>query len=181
MKSLKIIILSVLSLIILVALLFVYGNLINPKSPRQKITYTKGKTEWKLSYSRPYKKGRLIFGELEDNAVVPYAKYWRLGANQATRFQVNNTFGFAGRPMEAGDYRMYAIPFETYWTVVLHNKPKGWGYAVPDPQDDIIRVNIPVTDLAESVEQLTLDFKEKEHTPLLRIRWDQKQVIIPLN
>lgn len=181
MKSLKIISLSVLGLLLLVALLFVYGNLINPESPRQKLTYTKGKTEWKLSYSRPYKKGRLIFGKLEDNAVVAHTKYWRLGANQATRLRVSNASGFAGRPLAAGDYRMYAIPYETYWTVVLHNKPKGWGYRVPDPSGDVMRVNIPVTRLTESVEQLTINFNDEEHMPQLRIRWDKHQIIIPLN
>ena len=45
-------------------------------------------------YSRPYKKGRLLFGEAKDGALVPYGQYWRLGANESTEitFPINTLF-----------------------------------------------------------------------------------------
>ena len=85
MKVLKIVGLSLGALIAVIALLFVYTTFINPKSPREKTTYTKDELALSVAYSSPFKRERLIFGTQENNALVPYGKYWRLGANMATR------------------------------------------------------------------------------------------------
>jgi hypothetical protein len=42
----------------------------------------------KVSYSSPSKKGRLIFGREQDNALLPYGKVWRTGANEATLIEL---------------------------------------------------------------------------------------------
>ena len=48
-------------------------------SPTQTIKQDFGLGDIELSYSRPGKKGRKIFGDL-----VPYGKVWRTGANSVS-------------------------------------------------------------------------------------------------
>ncbi len=48
-------------------------------SPTQTVKQNFSTGSIELSYSRPSKKGRAIFGDL-----VPYGKVWRTGANAAT-------------------------------------------------------------------------------------------------
>lgn len=57
-------------------------------SPEDTAIYQKADLDITLQYSRPYKKGRVIFAQ-SDEALQPYGKYWRLGANQATKLTVN--------------------------------------------------------------------------------------------
>ena len=48
-------------------------------SPLEVVTVKYESTYIKVTYGRPHKKGRAIFGDL-----VPYGKVWRTGANEAT-------------------------------------------------------------------------------------------------
>ncbi len=89
MKTIKRILLIVLSLVVLAGIYFIYGLYINPKSPKGSAKYVNGNTEIHINYYRPYKKDRLIFGALEDGALVPYGQYWRLGANLTTQLKTN--------------------------------------------------------------------------------------------
>ena len=70
---------------------FIYALIINPKSPKGEASIIEKDLEWNVSYSRPSKKNRLIFGEKKDNALVPYNEYWRLGANVATELSLNKS------------------------------------------------------------------------------------------
>jgi hypothetical protein len=77
-----------LALIIAVVVFFSYGMLF-PSSPGGNVVFNSDNATFEVEYSRPYKKGRLIFGEKSDGALVPYAKYWRTGANAATTFSTS--------------------------------------------------------------------------------------------
>ena len=46
-------------------------------SPQKTVVYTENGMDLTLKYSSPFKKGRVIFGEL-----VPYDAVWRTGANE---------------------------------------------------------------------------------------------------
>ena len=59
----------------------------NPVSPLE--TIVNDDSTISITYSRPFKKERIIFGEKSDGALVPYGKYWRTGANKHT--YVENT------------------------------------------------------------------------------------------
>ena len=48
-------------------------------SPEQNVHYTKNGFDLSVNYSSPFKKNRVIFGQL-----VPYDQVWRTGANEAT-------------------------------------------------------------------------------------------------
>ena len=181
MKLLKIIGFTLGGLILLVAILFVYTTFINPKSPREQTTFTQDELSLSVDYSSPFKRDRLIFGKQEDNALVPYGNYWRLGANMATRLKNNQPIGFAGRPLAAGDYRLYVIPYADHWIIAVHSDPIGSGASTPDPKEDIMRVQVPVMSSEEVSEQLTINFIEKANTLLLRFHWDTTLINIPIN
>src|ERR1700753_151941 len=80
------------------------------KSPHETIS---GK-HIKITYGRPYKKGRDIFGGLES-----YGKVWRTGADEATEITIDKDCEFAGHQLKAGTYTLYTIPEKNQWTVIL--------------------------------------------------------------
>src|ERR1044072_540103 len=55
----------------------------------------------RVIYSRPQKKGRKIFGELEE-----YGKVWRLGANEATEVEFFIPVVIGGKNIPKGRYTM---------------------------------------------------------------------------
>ena len=94
----------------------VYGLFFaTPASPPGSAQGSYGDLTMSVEYSRPYKKGRLIFGEESDGALQPYGKYWRLGANAATEITFNRDVNFAGESVKTGTYRMYAVPGPSQW------------------------------------------------------------------
>lgn len=54
------------------------------KSPTETISINQSGVTIDMTYSRPYKKGRLIFGTKEEDALVVFGEKWRTGANEAT-------------------------------------------------------------------------------------------------
>ena len=176
-KILKII--GVLFLIIICG--GIYVSFINPASPRGSSDLVKESLVMEVDYSRPYKKERLIFGETSEGALVPFNNYWRLGANFATTFEANESISFAGRLIESGKYRMYAVPYEDYWKITLNTDAGAFGYIEPDYDNDLISVNVSSKQMTEIIEQLTIDFIDDSIGTSLRIRWDSTQVLVPLN
>ena len=55
----------------------------NPTSPLETVQLNEA-NDVSITYSRPYKKDRLIFGNASDEVLVPYDNYWRTGANRHT-------------------------------------------------------------------------------------------------
>ena len=51
---------------------------------------------------------------------MPYEKYGHLGANLATKIEVNQAITFAGVDLDASSYRLYAFPQESYWELIVH-------------------------------------------------------------
>jgi hypothetical protein len=106
---LKKILIGVAVLLLAVVGFFGYGVLF-PKSPTTSTSFSSNGLDIKVNYSQPSKRGRLIFGEEKDGALQPYGKYWRLGANASTEITFSKNITFAGKPVNAGSYRMYAVP-----------------------------------------------------------------------
>ena len=176
-KILKII--GVLFLIIIAG--GIYVSFINPTSPRGSAEFIKESLVMEVDYSRPFKKERLIFGETSEGALVPFNNYWRLGANFATTFEINKSLSFAGRLIESGKYRMYAVPNKDSWKITLNTDAGAFGYGEPDYDNDVISVNVSSKQMTGIVEQLTIDFIDDSIGTSMRIRWDSTLVLIPLN
>jgi len=173
---------AALGIILLIVIGYmVYGTFIHPKSPKGVTTFEKDDLKIEVVYHRPYKRDRLIFGPVGDKALVPYGKYWRLGANAATTFETNQEIAFAGRTLAAGKYRLYAIPESDHWVIALNEEAGAFGYSEPDYDKDIMRVNTIAAQLLNPVDPFTIDLVEDGESLTLHMRWDTTAVAIPLN
>jgi hypothetical protein len=142
----------------------------HPKSPHDTLR-AKNLT---VTYGRPYKKGREIFGKLE-----PYGKVYRVGADEATEITFAKDAIFGGKAVKAGTYTLCAIPNEKTWTIILNSQLHQWGaFSYDKYQDkDVLHVDVPVTKLATPVEQLTIAAPGKD----LTIAWDDVKVAVPVS
>ncbi len=158
----------------------VYLNLF-PASPPMTIAFSDRGLDVKVSYSRPYKKGRLIFGEAKDKALQPYGKYWRLGANAATEITFSKNVNFASKPVNAGSYRIYAVPGPSSFQVSL-NKETGVFFAVREPNYslDVLKVDVPVTTPLEETEQFTITFGSDSTGVNMNFVWGKTQFTVPI-
>jgi hypothetical protein len=149
-------------------------------SPAETKEFSYGGVDMKVVYCRPYKKGRLIFGEDKDDALIPYGKYWRLGANESTEITFSKNVLFADKPLAAGTYRMYVVPGATTWQVSLNSELGKWGALEPDYEKDVLKVDVPVTNDSPEVEQFTITFSSDSTAAHMDFAWDKTLVSIPI-
>jgi hypothetical protein len=140
------------------------------KSPHESVS----NDNVEVTYGRPYKKDRVIFGEL-----VKYGEVWRTGADEATviTFKKDGTFG--GQPIKAGSYALFTIPGEKEWTMILNGVTKTWGaYDYEKNKDkDVLKVTVPATATAGTVEQFTITLPAKA----VVLAWDKTEVSVPVS
>jgi Protein of unknown function (DUF2911) len=149
-------------------------------SPAQKSEYSFRGLNLKVTYGQPSKRGRLIFGEKKDGALVPYGKYWRLGANDATEISFNKDIIFGGKPVQAGKYRMYAVTHADTWQISLNNEIGKSGLSEPDYTEDVIKVDIPVGTWPSTVEQFIITFSNSPDGAFIDFVWDKTKVHLPI-
>ena len=126
-----------------------------------------------ISYGRPYKKGRDIFGGLES-----YGKVWRAGADEATEITFDKDGMFGGKKIAAGTYTLFATPNKTEWTIILNSELKQWGaFGYSKIKDkDVVHATVPVKQLDNVVEQFTITIKDDG----LQMEWDKTSVFVPM-
>lgn len=141
----------------------------NRKSPHETV---EGK-DVKVTYGRPYKKGREIFGGLEK-----YGRVWRTGADEATEITFAKDAVFGGKPVKAGTYTLFTIPNPDKWTIILNSQLKQWGAYTYEKHKgkDVLQVEAPVRKLSTPIEQLTIRFEGEN----MIIEWDRTQVAVPI-
>ena len=143
-------------------------------SPEATVQYTNSEVTIQVTYSRPSKKDRDIFGKL-----VPYGQWWRTGANEPTQIQLSRDLLFGqGQKLQAGKYSIVTIPEENEWTVIFNKRIPDWGTEYY-PESDAIRVKATVESLPDVVELFTIDFTEDEGIPQMIIAWDKTKVLVP--
>jgi hypothetical protein len=179
MKKKKVII-TILVIVGLLAAAAFYLNYRNRTlSPDGSASATNGDLEVSISYSRPSVRGRLIFGEELENALQPYGKYWRLGANESTEIKFNRDVTFNGKAVKAGTYRMYAIPGSDNFEIGLNSEVGKWGYSEPDYSLDILKTNVPVIK-NNQVEQHTITLVKQDNGVNVIIEWSDVKLDIPV-
>jgi hypothetical protein len=104
---------------------------------------------------------------------------WRAGANEATEITFKKDGTFAGKPVKAGTYTLFAIPKEKEWDIILNTVLKQWGAYEYDKikAKNVLVVTVPVAKIDNSVEKLTYTVKDDA----LKIEWDQAGVSIPMS
>lgn len=177
---LKKILIGVAVLLLAVIGFFGYG-LLFPKSPTTSTSFSSNGLDIKVNYSQPSKRGRLIFGEEKDGALQPYGKYWRLGANASTEITFSRNITFAGKPVNAGSYRMYAVPGPTSFQISLNSEVGVYfGVAEPDYSKDILKVDIPVSAAPSETEKFVIQFSDDSAGVNMDFVWDKILVRVPI-
>jgi len=167
-------------IILLTGVLFYMRSATKKHSPAATASYTQNGLGISINYCQPFKKGRLIFGPEETGALQPYGQYWRMGANEATTFSSETDLVINGKELPAGKYAMYAIPQQNLWTIAFNKENDRWGATAPSKENDVLRVDIAVTETNVYTEQFTITF-ENDSTALNAVMaWDNALVKLPL-
>lgn len=149
------------------------------KSPLGLVTFKYENTYMKVTYGRPQKRGREIFG---DNTLVPFGKVWRLGANEATELTTTHEVMMAGHKVPAGTYTVFAIPEADHWTIILNSVLGQWGAFDYDKSKDVLRFDVPVEKSDTMYEPFTILFEHEKgnNKASLVMVWDTTKVSIPI-
>ena len=119
-----------------------------------------------IDYSRPAKRGRVIFGEL-----VQYGQVWRTGANAATQLRTDKALRFGDVTVPAGFYSLFTIPGPNEWTLIVNSETGQTGTA-HKPERDLFRIPMKVVALAEPVERFTIGVVPADAGGALHLEWD---------
>lgn len=130
----------------------------------------------RVTYSRPAKNGREVFGKL-----IPYGKVWRTGANEASEIKFYQDVEVGGKKVKAGTYSLFTIPGEKEWTLILNNDLDYWGAYSYNAKNDVLRITAPATVVNNAVENFTIQFESKgEKQGAMKLAWDKTVVEVPL-
>ena len=131
----------------------------------------------RITYNRPAKNGREIFGKL-----VPYGKVWRAGANEAPEIKFYQDVTIGGKKIKAGNYALLTIPNETEWTIILSSDLDQWGAYSYSEALDVARVTVPVQKSDAVIENFSIQFAKKDaKTAMMYIGWDTTMVAVPVS
>lgn len=146
----------------------------------------------KVTYGRPYMRGREIFGENTSDMtyLVPFGEIWRTGANEATEITFTEPLRIDGHRVEVGTYAIFTIPGRDEWQVhfspqlgldgtAQFNPATGEFEPAYDRSEDVLTIDVPVHRLDDSIDQFTISFDETETGADLVLRWERTEVRIP--
>lgn len=129
-----------------------------------------------LSFSRPSKKGRQIFGDL-----VPYGKVWRTGANSATTVTFGEEVTIADKKVPAGKYGLLTIPGADSWTVIISKQTDVTSPAAYKQDQDVVRVNATPISLPFSIETFNIGIDAiSSNSCTIGLIWDNVYVPVPV-
>ena len=141
--------------------------------------FSDGKTI-KIDYSSPRAKGRKIFGEASEKALVPYEQIWRTGANDATTFVTDTNVTVGGKAVPAGSYTIFTVPKADAWSLVISKKTGEWGTDYPGEKEDLVRVPMTVSKTSAPVENFTIAFDQAGSKCTLRIEWENTRASVEI-
>ena len=128
-------------------------------------------------YSRPFKKGRKVFGELLKTGDI-----WRVGANQSTEVVFYEDVKVGNLDLKKGRYALYAEIKEGSWDMIFSKDLPAWGSANRDESKDVGRTNVSLKSDSEVVENLSIIFEEKSDKLVhMVIAWDQTRAELPIS
>ena len=155
-----------------------------------------GDTYVKVTYSRPYMRGREVFGDPADGGtyLVPFGEMWRTVANEATEITVTGAVMIAGERLDVGTYSIFTVPGPERWIVRFNAQLGMDGTGVLDPvtgaftetydeADDVVTVDVGSSSLSEDVDQFTIAFEAgdgDEAGSHMVLTWERTEVRIPI-
>jgi hypothetical protein len=128
----------------------------------------------KVTYGKPSKKGRLIFGREQDKALLPYGKVWRTGANEATLIEFPEDVTLAGKPVKAGTYSLFSVPGQSNWNIILNSETGQWGTEYNDGKN-VLKVEVPIRIRPSVQEIFNIYFEEIPNGVNMVLSWIKRK------
>ena len=150
--------------------------------PQQKmVTPNMANPVARVIYSRPQKKGRVIFSDSSSgqNVIQFYGHEWRLGANEATEIEFFKPVTIKGKKIAQGRYILYCIPYSDKWKIIINQNLYSWGLHI-DKTKDIAEIEIPVIKTEVQAEYFTMLFQPAAGGCVLIMSWDNVKAVLPI-
>lgn len=158
---------------------YTFGQITTPQaSPQAKVEQKVGLADISISYYRPAKKGRVVFGD-----VVPFGELWRTGANENAKITTSDALIFGKDTLKAGTYAIFTKPNKTNWEIYFYTDYSNWG--TPENWDEkkvALKTTAAVSKLTETVENFTIGFDKMENSSAeICMTWENTKVSIPFS
>jgi hypothetical protein len=147
------------------------GRAMGAMSPRDSARGTILGIEFAFDYSRPSRRGRVLWGD-----VVPWDRVWRLGADMATHVSLSAPARIGGTSVPAGRYTLWMLPTERGQTLLIINRRVNIFGTNYDPASDLARIPMERVALDAPVERLTLAAEGGR----LWVRWGDAAYSVPV-
>jgi hypothetical protein len=161
---------------VLVSLSAAYGSQQGGQrvSPHESATHVVNGATITITYGRPSKRGRALFG-----ALVPFDEIWMPGADESTILETRTGLRFGSVSLPAGSYSLYMTPSAATWKLII-NKQTGQWHTEYHADRDVARIDMRVDRLPQVVEQLTIvAVPVAERSGELRFEWDTTRAAAP--
>lgn len=142
-------------------------------SPADTVRASVGAANLEIAYGRPFKRGRVIFGN-----VVPWNEVWRTGANAATQFTTTADLMFGNTLVPAGKYTLWSLPAQNGAKLIINRQTGQWGTEY-DAKNDLARLDLTSTALARPVDEFTFALVPQGSGGVLKFSWDDREYSIP--
>lgn len=143
-------------------------------SPRDTLRATVGAANVEIQYSRPLKRGRVIFGN-----VVPWNQVWRTGANAATQLTTSADLMIGNTALPAGKYTLWSLPTPTGAKLIINSQTGQWGTEY-DMSKDFARVDLTQAMLTKPVDEFTFALVPNGNAGVLKFSWDDREYSVPI-
>lgn len=151
--------------------------------PKQKmVTPNMADPVARVIYSRPQKKGRIIFADssADENVIQFYGQEWRLGANEATEIEFFKPVTIDKQKILPGRYIIYCIPYPDKWKLIINGNLYSWGLHI-DKAKDLAEIDLPVLKNNVQIEYFTMLFQNSTYGCELVMAWGDIKVVLPIN
>jgi len=131
----------------------------------------------RILYSRPFKKGRDVWG----GDLAPYGEPYRLGANETTEIHFYAPVKIGDQVVPAGRYTLGAIPTADNWEVFFSLDVDGWGVYAYKPERNVATITVPTSSVEEVIENFSISLYEASPgTVHMKMGWDKTVVEVPI-
>ncbi len=140
-------------------------------SPRDSVEISFSGKKISVNYGRPSMRGRKIMGGL-----VPYNRWWRTGANEATAFVTESDLVMGGKLIPKGSYTLYTMPSPGEWKLIINKQTGQWG-TVYNSELDFVRIPLKKKMLKTAVEKFTITLeKTGKIGGVMRMVWEKTEL-----
>jgi hypothetical protein len=142
-------------------------------SPRDSVEISFNGKTISVNYGRPSIRGRKIMGGL-----VPFNRWWRTGANEATAFVTQVDLILGGEEIPRGSYTMYTMPSEKQWKIMINKQTGQWG-TVYNPDLDLKRIPLKKKMLKTPVEKFTISLEKTGNSSgVMKLIWEKTELSV---